>query len=242
MKKLELELENNNYFLSKEVFEHPDLSIAEVRLLLVISTKKDLTLNKMDKNTKLWICKSCKYYSSLSKMEANLISKGLIKVDGTGKQLLAEGNFLLITDLSIIDNSKSVRQLFINSIDIWHTKREKVIVKVETFKGLFGDTVKLINHNIKAICKGDYNISWNNIRNSIHITKEEKSAKEIFPASILSMSNILSNISTRNTNEIPEPVRECNVEELERLVRESEFEAIPEPNTGYEYDFEGEDN
>lgn len=171
MKKLKLDILGENYYLSKEVFKH-DLSIAEVRLLLVLSSVSNTTLSDLNYEQKMWIANSKSRYASLKEYEKNLISLGLLNQDGTGLTLVKD--FIIYRGTDILDNCKNTRQLFLSSLHLWYKKGNDVIISEELFKTMFGDTIKTINKNWKRTCE-QLNIvcSWEKKNNNIYIKQDK---------------------------------------------------------------------
>lgn len=171
MRKLELDILGENYYLSKEVFKH-DLSIAEVRLLVVLSSVKNITLSDLNHEQKMWISGSYREYSKLSGYEKHLIELNLIDKDGTGLEL--EKDFIIYRNTDILDNCKNIRQLFLSSLQLWY-KGNDVIISEELFKTLFGSA---INKNWKRTCE-QLNIvcSWEKKNNNIYIKQDKTMSK-----------------------------------------------------------------
>lgn len=145
---LDLELrEGYKYRLSKEVFKHPNLSISSVRLLIVLSTKKGLTVEGMNRNTKLWIIGSKNEYSTIQSLSDELVELGLINANGAGLDL--KKDFIKFNDISEIESCRNLRQIFTQSLKYWTTKNE-IKIDIDIFKGLFGETTRLINRNLKS--------------------------------------------------------------------------------------------
>lgn len=167
---LDLDLKEEVYFLPKDMIEYPELTILEVRLLLVLSTKNGLTVDSMDCNTKMWVVNSNNYtVKKLKELEESLINKMLINADGTGLELKANGLlFFIIHDIEKIESCKNFRQVIFNVFNSWFASN--IILSVSTFKGIFGDIPKIINKNLKRTAEQTgYNYTWVEKHNKIYI-------------------------------------------------------------------------
>lgn len=172
----ELKLEVGKIYLSKEVFNNPELTIVEVRLLALLSSVGGLTLDEMDSNTKLWLCSGSKNnYSKLRTMNENLKSLGLINKDGTGKTLGSEGNYISFNNTNEIDSCKNIRQLFVKCcLDKWDTRHSNAIISKEMFHGLFGETTKRITENWnRAIEQTGLKIGWHTAKGSVSFRSKD---------------------------------------------------------------------
>lgn len=133
----------NKFYLSKEVFNF-DLTVPELRLLIILSSAK-VTLDDLDSNIKDYI--SGNKYEKIDTVVEKLAYLGLISHDGYGLEL--NTNFLIFKELP---SFKSIRQLFMLSLDKWYLKGG-VIISKSVFYKLFTDIPKKINLYWKRTCE-----------------------------------------------------------------------------------------
>lgn len=173
MIKLNLELDKERYYISKEVFNYPNLSIMDIRLLIVLTSKNDYTIKDIDFQTKQWIACRPAQIKLIKQSEQTLKDIGLINSDGTGINLVEnKKNYIVFKDIAEIEKCKSIRQLFLMSLDKWYNKGT-VILNKDMFYNLFGSSTKsIINKNWK-IANRLLNIEyqWENKKNAIYIIK-----------------------------------------------------------------------
>lgn len=190
---LELNTMRGNYFLSKSIFKY-DLKIAEIRLLLVLTSTYKNNLDKLTCEQKKWISASRREYVKLKEYEKHLIKLGLLNEDGTGIKL--DKDYLIYRDISTFNICKNIRQLFVLSLKVWH-KQGKVIISEDMFQSLFGKSIYRINENWKRTCDQlNISCSWEKKNNNIYIKidKENKS-------STVEITSVNNESNTINTNE-----------------------------------------
>lgn len=177
--KLDLELDKERYYLPKDVFNYPNLSIMDIRLLIVLTSKNDYTIKDIDFQTKQWIACRPAQIKLIKQSEQTLKDIGLINSDGTGINLVEnKKNYIVFKDIAEIEKCKSIRQLFLMSLDKWYNKGT-VILNKDMFYNLFGSSTKsIINKNWKAsnrLLNVPY--QWKKMKNTIHITNPIKNIK-----------------------------------------------------------------
>lgn len=215
MTKRELNLETfkGDCFLSKEAFKH-DLTIAEIRLLVVLTSTYKKKLDDLNYDQKLWIAGSKSVYSKLKSYEDNLIKLCLINSDGTGLKL--ERDYIIYKDADIIVKCKNMRQLFLSSLNLWH-KKGKVIISEDMFYNLFGKTTSRINENWKRTCDQlGVSCTWTEKNNNIYIEKTESAKKEG-----LSNNPVNETVAPQcpldvNNSQLPNEPKEASIEDLEK--------------------------
>lgn len=215
MTKRELNLETfkGDCFLSKDAFKY-DLSIVEIRLLLVLTSTYKKNLSNLSHGNKMWVSGSYREYSKLNDYEAHLIELGLLNEDGTGIKL--EKDYLIYKDIDIISKCKNIRQLFLSSLNLWH-KKGKVIVSQEFFQNLFGNDKKTINKNWKRTCDQlGVSCTWTEKNNNIYIEKTESAKKEE-----LSNDPVNETVAPQcpldvNNSQLPNEPKEASIEDLEK--------------------------
>lgn len=159
----DLGLTQNHYFLHKDIFYHK-LSIVEIRVLLLLSTKKEITIRDLDSKAKMWCVRKSNYRNSdFDNIEKNLIECKLLNEDGTG--LLLEKNFIIFRDLELFDKCKTIKQLFVASLNLWTKNHSNIIVSIKMFKALFPNKRAFVR-----ACKSlDYDFSYQEKQNKIYI-------------------------------------------------------------------------
>lgn len=135
MFEFDLGLEKGNYFLSKYAFNY-DLSICDIRVLLLLSSKEGITINSFDHRCKRWCYKKNSYTNSIFKeSERKLIEFGLINKDGTGLNL--EKDYIIFRSIEEVTNCKTIKQIFILALKYWNTKHKNAIISTSVFYKIF---------------------------------------------------------------------------------------------------------
>lgn len=204
---LDLELVRDEYYIPKKAFDYPELSIMEIRLLVVLSTKKNIDISVMNYNTKMWICKDSRHYNKMKDMVNKLIEKGLLDENGRGLDFKKNKiKYIIYRDLSYFE-SKSIRQLFFKSICIWNSKYSEAIISTDTFYGLFGKSKMIINKNWKNVEKSTgLSYCWIEKNNKVYINKEKRDiGKNMNDNRLDKIKKPLSNFNTYKESVIPPP-------------------------------------
>ena len=129
-------------YLNKEVFDY-DLTMVEVRLLMVLSSNKGLSINDLSKAEKLEIVSNSRNYKLIPTMIEKLIELNLLDEEGKGKEIGKE--FVIVNGLEEVKDIKNLRQLFLFSLPRWYKNRKQTIITVDRFENLFGNNKRDIN-------------------------------------------------------------------------------------------------
>ena len=194
-------MENKVLYLNKEVFDY-DLTMAEVRLLMVLSSNKGVSVKDLSKAEKLEIVGSARNYKLIPTMVEKLVELNLLDEEGKGKEIGKE--FVIINGLEEIKDIKNLRQLFLFSVSRWYKNKKQTIITVGRFENLFGDNKRDINKYWKRT---------NEQLNKNYTYKIEKNRVVIY------------NVSTV---EVVEEVVEVKVKEETVEVRTENYEVVEE--------------
>lgn len=216
---LGLDLIKENYFLSKDVFKY-GLSIVDIRVLLLLSTKKGLTVKTLNHKCKTWCVKKNNYSNHIFKeIEKRLIKTGLITYEGFGLDL--KKDYLIFKDLEVFHRCKTEKQLFIESIFIWNKKHKDIILSEDLFKLMFPN-----RRAFNRACEGvGCNFTYIEKQNKVYIHKVEddiKCVEKVYkdnPISMLDSVNLLLDeyeIEIMSSNEVG---KEASIEDLRNLLK-----------------------
>ena len=135
-------MENKVLYLNKEVFDY-DLTMVEVRLLMVLSSNKGLSVKDLSKAEKLEIVGSARNYKLIPTMIEKLVELNLLDEEGKGKEIGKE--FVIINGLNEVKDIKNLRQLFLFSLPRWYKNKKQTIITIDRFENLFGNNKRDIN-------------------------------------------------------------------------------------------------
>lgn len=137
-------LEVENFYIPKDLFNY-DLSVPEIRLLIILSTRQadtdgsDFTVDSLSRDLKHFI--DHKNYSKIPSYAERLKELDLINSNGVGKKL--DNGYVIFSEFPTF---KNIRQLFLLCCkdNKWHTKGN-IFITVDMFKNLFGESKTSIN-------------------------------------------------------------------------------------------------
>ena len=211
-------LNERKFYLNKEVFGAENITMVHVRLLVILTSYKGITLDKLTREQKLWVVRNASKYSTLPQINQDLINSGLLCDNGKGTSV--KGNYITFDSLEEIKSIKNLRQLFILSINKWH-KNSQVFITKEVFGKLFGTQLKRANenwNNTNSQLGTEY--AWKEVNNSIIITVAKK---EVVDTTVNPMLEMVNSI----VDEVPfveEKVEEEVKEVVEVVEVKSEFD------------------
>jgi len=173
-------------YLSKDVFNHKDLKATDIRLLIVLSSIKGTTVEQLRKYGNIlvpWITRQSMNNSKMSlyKSLTKLQEKGLVDKEGYGLDL--KKNYILFTEkqYELLNNFKTIRQLFMISARIWNRNQTNQIVNVKYLDiylpsnrrtEYFNSTIKALGFDSKSY---GYFLDGNTFKKNLDgCTKNEK--------------------------------------------------------------------
>lgn len=150
MNKTKIELDNfDKKYVLKEIFLY-NLTMNEFRLCVFLTSKINKTLKNMSYEEKLWCVGGKKAkVKELILMNHKLIELGLIQKNGMGHHLKDRRFCLPRPDMFYA--CKSVRQVFIVCLEVWHKKGDYVSIDKEYVHTQLGEVKFRRNENIKRI-------------------------------------------------------------------------------------------
>lgn len=222
-------LEAKNFYVPKDLFNY-DLSVPEIRLLIILSTRQantdglDFTVDSLGGELKHFIDSKKNGYCNISKYAERLTELDLINSNGTGKKL--ENGYVLFSEFPAF---KSIRQLFLLCCkdNKWH-KNGNIYINVSMFKNMFGEKTKRINEtwrNTNKQLNTDFSYTYthnsveiiDNIKPSKEKVKVKKEDKKVNKELVdkLREGIVKPKINSFNSSNIPEP--DCEVPSDEEL-------------------------
>ncbi|MGL5646899.1 MAG: hypothetical protein ACRDDY_03525 [Clostridium sp.] len=196
---LKLDLTSENYYLSKEVFNH-DLTILEIRILLLLSTNIGLTVRTMSRCTKIW-CYRKKQYTNKMFLDAEekMIRLGLISQNGTGLQL--KKDFLIFKDIQLFYSCKTRKQVFVLSLRCWNKKYSALIISPVVFYGIFDNRTVF-----KRVCESmGFKYTYQEKLNKIYI-HEDVIKNNIQDLNLKTTRFVLPKVETSHYGRIAPPI------------------------------------
>lgn len=144
--------------ISKRIFEHTDLRIQEVRLLMKLSS--GVRYNELNCKDKLWVMNSTSYSNGFFEdMIQHLVELGLL--NSNYEPIIDSYIYIYISEDT---KAKNLRQVFIEC------RANNSIVSVDVFKNLFGGVPKRVNEIWKATLKQTgKSYTWKEKHNKIYI-------------------------------------------------------------------------
>lgn len=221
-------MENKKYYLNKDVFKYQELTMREVRLLVLLTSSK-ITVKDLSYKDKLWIVKNKTCIKEIDNYVSTLIKLRLLNSDGTGLVLKNKTNSIILDNLDVLSESKTLRQLFYNIMYMWtNNKFDKIYLSIEQFQQLFGTTIRVINQNIHRLSKDSpWDMSWELKNNKIIITyslsslendeDETTKAEESQADEVVVSEDKSSEISEYEFKEISQKIDIEKIEDFEKL-------------------------
>ena len=204
-------------YLNKEVFDY-DLTMAEVRLLMVLSSNKGLSVKDLSKAEKLEIVSNSRNYKLIPTMIEKLVELNLLDENGVGKEIGKE--FVIINGLEEVKNIKNLRQLFLFSVHRWYKNRKQTIITISRFENLFGDNKRDINKYWKRTNEQlDKDYAYKIEKNKVVIYNNVATVEEEVVEEVVEVKAKEETVEARTENyAVVED--QCSVEDLESFVNE----------------------
>ena len=174
--------------INKNVFGIKDLNARELRLYLLICSRQYLTMDLTKEDKKFVLGSSRNNAKDIPTYFDNLVEYDLITydIDTDGYvSVLSRDKFGKASNFIAFDevpNVKSLRQLFILSLNKWYVRYNKTtgqvqfinnpIISKEVFETLFGTDLKEINRYWKRTCEQcNVNYTWSKSQNTTILVK-----------------------------------------------------------------------